>query len=109
MPQSNGPRSAILRICLTRGALSFANKRLSAQASVSRKSEGMTFREVRMDQRWNRKNCSDEEASRNALSRMIIKLRWIGLEDEARQLELEARRLPAEQRCGVSLYPFSTD
>lgn len=59
-----------------------------------------------MDQRCNPKNCSDEEAPRNAL---IIKLRWIGLEDEARQLELEARRLPAEQRCGVSSGPFSTD
>lgn len=50
-----------------------------------------------------------DDASRNALAQMIIKLRWIGLEDEAKQLELEARRLPAEQRCGVSSGPFSTD
>ena len=62
-----------------------------------------------MDQRWNRKNYSDGEATRNALTQMIIKLRWIGREDEARQLELEADRLPAEQRCGVSFGPFSTD
>jgi hypothetical protein len=66
----------------------------------------MNFREIRMDQRCNPKKYPDEEVSRNAL---IIKLRWIGLEDEARQLELEARRLPAEQRCGVSSGPFSTD
>jgi hypothetical protein len=55
------------------------------------------------------KSRADEEASRSALTQMIIKLRWIGFEDEAKQLELEARRLPAEQRCGVSFGPFSTD
>jgi hypothetical protein len=69
----------------------------------------MNFREMRMDQQWNQKNCSDEEESRNALTQRIIKLRWIGLVDEAKQLELEANRLPAEQRCGVSFGPFSTD
>ena len=71
--------------------------------------KGNAFKEVRMDQRCNGKNCFDEEASRSALTKTIIKLRWIGLEDEAKQLELEARRLPAEQRCGVSSGPFSTD
>ena len=55
------------------------------------------------------KNCVDEEASRSGLTQMIIKLRGIGLEDEAKQLEQEVRRLPAEQRCGVSFGPFSTD
>lgn len=62
-----------------------------------------------MDQRCSGKNYFEEEASRSALTKMIIKLRWIGLEDEARQLELEARRLPAEQRYGVSFGPFSID
>ena len=63
-----------------------------------------------MDQRCKGKICFDEEASRSALTKkMIIKLRWIGLEDEAKQLEREARRLPAEQRCGVSSGPFGTD
>ncbi|HKD37459.1 MAG TPA: hypothetical protein VKB78_11685 [Pirellulales bacterium] len=62
-----------------------------------------------MDRRCNEKTCSDEEESRSGLTQMIIKLRWIGLEDEAKRLELEARRLPAEQRCGVSFGPFSTD
>ena len=55
------------------------------------------------------KSYADEEPPRSELTQMIIKLRWIGLEDEARQLELEARRLPAEQRSGVSSGPFSTD
>lgn len=62
-----------------------------------------------MDQRCNGRYWFEEEASRSALTKMIIKLRWIGLEDEAKQLELEARRLPAEQRCGVSSGRFSID
>jgi hypothetical protein len=52
---------------------------------------------------------SNDDASRNVVTQMIIKLRWMGLDDEARRLELEARRLPVEQRCGVSFGPFSTD
>lgn len=62
-----------------------------------------------MDRRCRDKDFSGDEASRSGLTQMIIKLRWIGLEEEAKQLELEARRLPAEQRCGVSFGPFSTD
>jgi hypothetical protein len=52
---------------------------------------------------------SSDDASKNALTQMIIKLRGMGLDNEAKQLEFKARRLPAEQRCGVSFGPFSTD
>jgi hypothetical protein len=62
-----------------------------------------------MDQKPTKQSATNDQPSRAALTQMIIKLRWIGLDDEARQLELEARRLPAEQRCGVSFGPFSTD
>lgn len=62
-----------------------------------------------MDQQRHAQVHANDEAFRNVLTQMIIKLRWIGLEDEARQLETEARRLPAEQRCSVSFGPFSTD
>ena len=62
-----------------------------------------------MDRKFTDQICSNDERSRIGLTQMIIKLRWIGLEDEAKQLELEARRLPVEQRCGVSFGPFSTD
>jgi hypothetical protein len=41
--------------------------------------------------------------------RLIRKLRWIGMEDEAYRLEQAVRTLPAEQRCSVSVQPFSTD
>jgi len=42
-------------------------------------------------------------------ARLIAKLRWIGLEEEAKQLELALRTLPPEERCGVSFGPFNTD
>ena len=40
--------------------------------------------------------------------KLIRKLRWIGLEDEARRLELAVSTLPPEERGSVSAEPFST-
>jgi hypothetical protein len=40
---------------------------------------------------------------------LIRKLRWIGLDDEARRLELAVSTLPPEERGTVSVGPFSTD
>jgi len=42
-------------------------------------------------------------------TRLIRKLRWIGLEDEAKRLEMVLQSLPAEERATVSFGPFSTD
>ena len=42
-------------------------------------------------------------------AKLIRKLRWIGLEDEARRLELAVSTLPAEERGSVSVRPFGTD
>ncbi|MCC6777138.1 MAG: hypothetical protein IT537_10980 [Hyphomicrobiales bacterium] len=42
-------------------------------------------------------------------AKLIRKLRWIGLEDEARRLETAASTLPPEERGSVSAGPFSTD
>lgn len=42
-------------------------------------------------------------------TKLIRKLRWIGLDDEARRLELAVRTLPPEERGTVSVGPFSTD
>jgi hypothetical protein len=36
-------------------------------------------------------------------------LLWIGLDDEARRLELAVSTLPPEERGSVSVGPFSTD
>jgi hypothetical protein len=42
-------------------------------------------------------------------AKLIRKLRWIGLNDEARRLELALSTLPPEERDTVSVGPFSTD
>jgi hypothetical protein len=42
-------------------------------------------------------------------AKLIRKLRWIGLEDEACRLQVAVRSLPPDQRGTVSAGPFSTD
>jgi hypothetical protein len=42
-------------------------------------------------------------------AKLIRKLRWIGMEDEACRLQMAVCSLPAEQRGTVSAGPFSTD
>jgi hypothetical protein len=42
-------------------------------------------------------------------AKLIRKLRWIGLEDEAKRLEQAVSTVPPEQRGTVSAQPFPTD
>ena len=42
-------------------------------------------------------------------AKLIRKLRWIGLEDEANRLQDAVRTFPPEKRGTVSVGPFSTD
>jgi hypothetical protein len=42
-------------------------------------------------------------------AKLIRKLRWIGLDDEANRLEQALRILAPEERGSVSAYPYSTD
>jgi hypothetical protein len=42
-------------------------------------------------------------------AKLIRKLRWIGLEDEACRLQAAVCMFPPEQRGTVSAGPFSTD
>jgi hypothetical protein len=42
-------------------------------------------------------------------ARLIQKLRWIGLNDEAVRLEWAVSKLPLDQRCELSLGPADTD
>jgi hypothetical protein len=46
---------------------------------------------------------------RHDWARLIRKLRWIGLDDEARRLEQVVSTLPPEERDSVSAGPFNTD
>jgi hypothetical protein len=48
-------------------------------------------------------------ADRCTAQQLILKLRWIGLDDEANKLEVAALALPADERGSVSCGPFSTD
>ena len=42
-------------------------------------------------------------------ARLICKLRWIGLEEEARCLERAVNTVPPQERGSVSVGPFDTD
>ena len=42
-------------------------------------------------------------------AQLIRKLRWIGLEEEAKRLESAVSRLPPDERGSVCVGPFSTD
>jgi hypothetical protein len=42
-------------------------------------------------------------------ARLIRKLRWIGLEEEAARLEIAVSTLPPEKNGSVSCGPFNTD
>ena len=42
-------------------------------------------------------------------ARLICKLRWIGLEEEARSLERAISTVPRQERGSVSVGPFDTD
>jgi hypothetical protein len=42
-------------------------------------------------------------------ARLIRKLRWIGMEEEAERLEFAVSTLPPEKRDSVSSGPFNTD
>jgi hypothetical protein len=49
------------------------------------------------------------QSSPGEWAKLIRKLRWIGLEEEARSLQLAVSTLPAEERGSVLAGPFSTD
>ena len=42
-------------------------------------------------------------------AQLMLKLRWIGLEEEAKRLELAISTLPPDERGSVCVGPFSTD
>jgi hypothetical protein len=50
----------------------------------------------------------DQHGSRD-WSELIVKLRWLGLENEARHLARVLSALPPEERGVVAVGPFSTD
>lgn len=51
----------------------------------------------------------NEQRSPHEWTRLILKLRWIGLEEEAKRLELAVATLRPEERCGTVCGTLSTD
>jgi hypothetical protein len=52
---------------------------------------------------------SIDQQSPREWAKLLRKLRWVGLDEEARHLELALSTLPAEQRGGVLVESSSTD
>jgi hypothetical protein len=61
-----------------------------------------------MDLRSNEISCQAQPLPRD-WARLIQKLRWIGLDEEAARLELAVSTLPLEQRCELDFSPADTD
>jgi hypothetical protein len=55
-----------------------------------------------------RKATPTHQKSLQECAKLIRKLRWIGMESEARRLEFALKTLPGEERI-VSIEPASTD
>jgi hypothetical protein len=56
-----------------------------------------------------RENRSISTTQQQDWAKLIRKLRWIGMEDEASRLQMGVCSLPPEERGTVSAGPFSTD
>lgn len=56
-----------------------------------------------------RENRSISTTQQQDWAKLIRKLRWIGMEDEASRLQMAVCCLPPEERGTVSAGPFSTD
>ena len=52
---------------------------------------------------------SAEQRASNEIIKLIRKLRWIGMEDDAHHLQLAMCGLPPHERCAVLAGPLSTD
>ena len=61
-----------------------------------------------MEQALNSEGMSMNRQSKE-WAKLIRKLRWIGMEDEARRLQTIVSSLPADERGTVSAGPFFTD
>jgi hypothetical protein len=57
----------------------------------------------------NEDTVSDAQRLPQDWSRLILKLRWIGMEDEAKRLESAVSTLRPEERCGTVCALLSTD
>jgi hypothetical protein len=59
-------------------------------------------------QRFEHESAKKLEATQEC-SRLVMKLRWIGMEEEAKRLQAMVNTLRAEERGSVLAGPFGTD
>ena len=62
-----------------------------------------------MEQRPEAQTVSITRSPPSELAKLIRKLRWMGMDDEAQRLQQVMRMLPPDERESVSIVPFSTD
>jgi hypothetical protein len=62
-----------------------------------------------MEQSYAKCALSIEERSPHDWAQLVCKLRWIGMPEEARRLELAVNTLAPEERASVLGEPLSTD
>jgi len=62
-----------------------------------------------MEQRFEANVVKTASRESREWARLIRKLRWIGMDEEARRLELAVSTAPPDERASVSFAPFSTD
>jgi hypothetical protein len=51
----------------------------------------------------------EQQRLEHEAAKLVMKLRWIGMEDEAKRLQAMVNTLRAEERRSVLAGPFSTD
>jgi len=62
-----------------------------------------------MDETKHKEQSPAQEKSAGERAKLLRKLRWCGLDDEANKLQSEMNELAPEERGTVSAGPFSTD
>jgi hypothetical protein len=51
----------------------------------------------------------EQQISTDEIIKRIRKLRWVGMDDEAKILQLQLKRIPAAGKAGALAGPYSTD
>jgi hypothetical protein len=62
-----------------------------------------------MDPQHSEDMVTDAQRLPHDWARLILKLRWIGLDEEAKRLESAVATLRPEERCGTLCGLFATD
>jgi hypothetical protein len=82
---------------------------LAAYSFFDNEAAGQEFRRSSMTQAHGPNVIAFDPQQASDWSKLMRKLQWIGLEEEARRLALAVSALPAEERPSISIAPLDTD